>query len=257
MAVSPHVISVVVLLLCNMKRLLLLTFLLTFSFAVSAQKRTECSVSGTVLDSSNKPVSKAHIILDSPPTTWEDLIVFTNSDENGNFNYSTFCPFPNGKLTLFVSSPISFDNYTPFTPPFTRSKELGEHFAGQPIINRKRSDLDLGNVHVQVYFSTVVVRFVDENGRLLIKDKEDWRSVWIRLRSGKRRVSEGNLSQNNIEKAVRAKESAIAMSLPEGEWTVEISFDGDEWLKPNRILTVQKSDAEMQETLKMSNKKSS
>ena len=240
-----------------MKRFLLSIFLLSFSFAVSAQKRTECSVSGRVLDSSNKPVPKAHIILDSPPTTWEDLIVSTNSDDSGNFSYPTSCPFPNGKLTLYVSSPISFDNYTPFTPPFTRTKELGERFAGQPVVNRKRGDINLGNVYVQVYFSTVVVRFADEVGNSLIKNKEDWRSVWIRLRSGRRRVSETSLSQKDIEKAVRVENSAISMSLPEGKWTVEISFDGDTWLKPDRILTVQKSDAEIQETLKMSNKKRS
>jgi hypothetical protein len=240
-----------------MKRFLLSAFLLTFSFAASAQKPRECSVSGTVLDSSNKPVSNAHIILDTPPTSWEDLIFTATSDQNGNFSYSTYCPFPNGKLTLFVSSSISFDNYTPFTPPFNRNNELGERFAGRPVINRKRSDVDLGNVYVQVYFSTVVVYFVDENSRPLIKDKENWQSVWIRLRSGKRRVSEGTLSQNDIEKAVRAKESAITMSLPEGEWMIEIRIDGDKWLKPNRNLIVQKSDGEIQETLKMSNKKPS
>lgn len=240
-----------------MKWFLLLIFLFTFSFAALAQKQTECSVNGKVLDSSNKPVSKAHIILDTPPTTWEDLIVFANSDENGNFSYPTSCPFPNGKLTLYVSSPISFDNYAPFTPPFTRTKQLGERFSGQPVVNRKRSDVNLGNVYVQVYFSTVVVHFVDASGNALIKDKEEWENVSIRLLAGKRRVSETSLSRNNIEKAVRVEKSAIAMSLPEGEWTVEISFNGDDWLKPNRILTVQKSDREIQETLKMSNKKRS
>ena len=238
-----------------MKRFLLLAFLLTFSGAALAQKQTECTVSGIVLDSSNKPVPNAYIILDTPPTTWEDLIVFAKSDESGNFSYSTYCPFTNGKQTLYVSSPISYDNYVPFTPPFGRTKQLGERFAGQSIVNRKRSGVNLGNVFVQVYYSTVIVRFIDEAGNPLISDKEDWKSVWIRLRSGKRVVSQSMLSPNNIEKAVRAEESAIAMNLPEGEWTLEVSFDGDNWLKPNRILTLQKSDAEIQEVLKMSDKK--
>ena len=238
-----------------MKWLLLLVFLLNFSFAVLAQKRTECFVSGTVLDSSNKPVPNAYIILDTPPTTWEDLIVFTKSDESGNFWYNTSCPFPNGQKVLYVSSPINFDNYSPFTPPFTRTKQLGERFAGQVVVNRKKRDIALGNVYVQVYFSTVIVRFTDETGDPLIKDKKDWRNVWIRLRSGKRIVSESNLSPNHVKNAVRAEDSAIAMSLPEGEWTVEISFDGDDWLKPNKTLTVVKSNTESQATLKMSDKK--
>ena len=69
-------------------------------------------------------------------------------------------------------------------------------------------------------------------------------------------MSETGLFSNTYEKALRAGESTVTMSLPEGEWTIEVSFDGSDWLKPDRILTVQKSNAEIQEILKMSDKKS-
>lgn len=237
-----------------MKRLLLLAFLLTFSFAASAQKLTECFVRGTAVDSSNKPVPNAYIVLDSPPTTWEDLIVFYQSDENGNFSYSTFCPFPDGKRTLYVSSPIPIENYSPFTPPF-RTTQLGKRFAGQTIVNKKRGNVDLGNVYVQVYYSTVSIKFVDEAGKPLVDNLNAWKNARIRLHSGKRIVSETGLFRNTYEKALRSGESTITITLPEGDWTIEVNFDGSNWLKPDRILTVQKSNAEIQEILKMSDKK--
>ena len=232
-----------------MKKFLLVT-LLALSLPALAQKQTKCFVSGTVLDSSNKPVPDAYIVLDSPPTTWEDLIVIYKADKNGKFSCDTFCPFPNGKQNLYISSPIPIENYSPFTPPF-RTSRFGSRFTGQVIENKKNVDMDLSNVYVQFYYSTVVVRFVDETGNALVTNQETLKNIRIKLRLGKSVKTDSPLFSNTYEKAVRAEESAVAMNLPEGEWTVEISFDGKKWLKPNRALTVRKSDVEVQETLQM------
>ncbi len=99
------------------------------------------------------------------------------------------------------------------------------------------------------------MKFIDETSNPLVNNLDTWKNARIRLLSGKKVVSETGLFRNTYEKAVDAEESTVKMNLPEGEWTIEVSFNGRNWLKPDRILTVRKSHAEIQETLKMSDKK--
>jgi len=233
-----------------MKYFLFTAFLLTFTLTASAQKSIECFVKGTVIDTANNPVPNAYIVLDSPPVGFEDLIVFDKADKDGNFSYSTRCPFPNGQQTLYIASPILIENFSPFEPPF-RTNQLGKPFAGQIIVNKNKSDINLGNVYVQVYYAAVNIKFVDDAGKFLETDKDVWKKTQIRVRSKKKIVAGSALFRNAYEKAVRAAESSVKMNLPEGKWTIEISFNGKKWLKPDRVLTVKRSDAPVEETLTM------
>jgi hypothetical protein len=221
--------------------------------AAQGRKGEECSVRGRVIDDRGLPLVDAVVVVDAgPPTTWEDLIITEKTDKGGNFTYKLDrCPFPNKKMTLYVTSPLSPDAYAPFQVPFLRSNRPDKKFAGQAVRGKSRGDVEVGDVRVQVVFTAVTVKFVDQADQPLLAEK-DWGSVWLRLKSADgMTVSEGGLSKSAIDRTVRAKESAMAMELPEGEWQIEVRFKGTPWLKANHLVEVARGAAPFAVTLQM------
>ena len=236
-------------------KIIIISCLLLTTTIAECKKQKECTVRGRVVDDNGNPVEKAIIIVDSgPPTSWEDLIECSETDDDGKFSYRLEnCPFPQETRTLYVTSYPNYDSYVPFSAPFLRSKELGNKFAGQLLKNRKKEDVNVGDVRVQVFFSTVIVYLTDENGHLLLSE-EEWQNVWFRLKSENNvDVSTSSLSKNNLSHAVRSKESAIAIDLPEGKWQIEISKNWEKqiWLKPNIFIVVLRASSTFNITLQM------
>jgi hypothetical protein len=212
-----------------------------------------CSVRGKVLDDKGSPLANAVVLVDAvPPSTWEDLIFMNRTDSEGRFNYELErCPFPQESRTLYVTSPLSYDNHVPFSPPFMRSKIAGKKFAGQKVRSNRRGNVDLGDIRVQVFFTTVTVRFINKAGQPLL-DKDDWEHIWLKLKTANgTTVSEETLSKHEIVHAVRAEESAIMMDLPEGEWQIELQRKGTSWLKANQMIKVPRASAPFAINLQM------
>lgn len=230
---------------------------LIFSVAAFSQSKQPkaCVIKGRVLDDSNKPLPKAEVVVDAPPRGWEDLIINDSSDSQGRFNYRLdYCPFPESSRTLFVTTTPSYEHYVPFHIPFLRSKIAGDKYAGQVIKNKTKSDLDVGDIKVQVTFTTVTIKFVDLEGNNLLSGK-DWANVWFKIKTENGIwVSESGLSINNQKTAVQSKDSAILMDLPEGKWQIELSrsWGRKPWLKPDGIVNVERSASPFSLTLKMS-----
>lgn len=239
------------------KKKILLILLMVLSIPTFGQSKQSkaCAVKGRVLDDANKPVPNAVILVDAPPTGWEDLIISESSDSEGRFNYHlTNCPFPELSRTLFVTSKPSFENYVPFSAPFLRSKIAGNKYAGQTIKNKTKDVLDVGDIKVQVTFTTVAIKFVDPEGNNLL-DAKDWADVWFKLKIATGLwVSQGGLSKSDQQNAVRPKESTILMELPEGQWQIELSRNWGKkpWLKPDVMVNVARGDSPFSITLKMS-----
>jgi hypothetical protein len=237
--------------------LLMLLFACSLATTAAAQGETQqvCSVRGRVVDDNGAPVPKALILVDGgPPAGWCDLIINGQADELGYFDYKLEgCPFPARAMTLYVTSPISYDNHVPFDQPFLRNGRAGKAYAGTVIRGKERGDVDLGDVRVQAVFTPVTLKLVGRDGRPLLAE-DDWGDVWLRLKTSRGVwVSEGMLSAHNIETAVRAGESAIVMELPEGEWSVEVrtSRKGRPWLKPDRLVKVPRGSQPFTLTLQM------
>src|SRR5262245_11718082 len=178
-----------------MRHLLTFVLIALLPITVAAQNRrsSKCTLSGRILEDSNNPAPGANVVPDYGPTkTWEDLIITARADDNGKFTFEYECSVQ--PKTLYVTSPLSFGNYTPFMPPFLRGKIAGLQFAGIPVPKQK-GDINLGDIPIQVYYATVIVSFLDETGAPLFTNRGSWEGVWIRLRNEKGMVvTEGALT---------------------------------------------------------------
>jgi hypothetical protein len=235
--------------------LLLLAFALPNTAAAQGKKSEGCAVRGRAVDDAGAPVPKAYVLVDAgPPAGWEDLIIYEQADERGYFSYKLdYCPFPARSMTLYVTSPTSSDGFAPFGPPFLRSGRAGRAFAGQKVRGERKGDVDLGDVRVQVFYTAVTLKLVGGGGRPLLAG-DDWGDVRVRLKTARGVwVSEQMLSANNVEKSVRAAESAVVMELPEGDWQFELRLTrkGGSWLKADRLVNVRRGGPPFTLTLRM------
>jgi hypothetical protein len=175
------------------------------------------------------------------------------TDEQGRFKYQEVCSI--GNLKFFVTSGLSANVYAPLLPPFAYGSQLFRQIKPLSIVKNEKSDLDLGDVPVQIYFSAVSIIFLDEAGAPLMTTKDGWNRVRLRIRDKNRKImSENTLPSDWVKKAARLQSSSIAMQLPVGEWSLELSLDPkkDKWLKPDKSLIIQKSESGMEITLRMS-----
>lgn len=240
-------------------RISICLFLLTLTTAFAQTgKPTGCSVRGKAIDDEGNPVANAIVLVDAgTPEGWEDLIFLERSNADGEFSYPLErCPFPKENRTLYLTSPINYDNAVPFSAPFWRNQKAGLKFAGQTTKSNTKGDIDLGEVRVQVFFTTVQVYFQDESGRPLIPPQK-WEDFWFKLKMEDGvTVSEGSISQHTILHAVRAIDSALAMELPEGKWLIEIVDPSgtNNWLKSDTFINVPRKALPMKVTLQMSKK---
>jgi len=120
--------------------------------------------------------------------------------------------------------------------------------------NRKAVDLiDLGDVHLQVSYTTLTLHLQNQFGAPLIS-ASDWQ-IWLKVRNQRRQtVSEGGLSVHSLETAVDKKTCSIRLQLPEGTWWLEINTNGGrgKWLKARMPVVVPKSTAASELTLRFS-----
>jgi len=237
--------------------LVLLLFACALANTAAAQggRPKGCAVRGRAVDDRGAPVPKAAVLVDGgQPAGWEDLIIVDNADEQGYFSYQLErCPFPAESMTLYVTSPVSFDHYAPFTAPFLRSGRAGRAYAGQAVRGKRKGDLELGEVRVQAFFTAVTLKFVGRDGRPLLT-ADDWAGLYVRLKTaGGLNVSETTLSASHIEKAVRSDESSLVMELPEGSWQVELLIyrKGKHRLKADRLVEVPRGSVPFTLTLQM------
>lgn len=234
--------------------------LLLMVTTVSAQigKAVGCTVRGRAIDDDGLPVADAIILIDAgTPKGWEDLIITDRSSTDGKFSYSVeSCPFPEESRTLYLTSKINYDNEVPFSAPFRGNQKAGIKFAGQTIKSKTKGDTDLGDVRVQVFFTTVLIFFQDESGKPLIPSNR-WKDFWFKLKTKDGiTISEGGISQHTISHAVRVIDSALAMDLPEGTWLIEMidPSENNGWLKPDALITVPRKASPIEVSLRMSKK---
>lgn len=209
-----------------------------------------CAVRGRVLDDANKPVARAMTVLDS-----DHQIFFFESDSEGKFFLDTKCWNPVAERILFVTSPFDLSGIVPIEPPDYCFSRLGAAHSGQPIVLKENEVLEVGDVHVQVYYSNVIIKFLNQADAPLFRKNIDWGLVWLRVRNERGRVvHEGGMSNYSINKYVRPSESSISIYLPEGKWFFEISPHEHEgpWYKTAVPVEVYRSNSPIELTLNMS-----
>jgi len=215
-------------------------------------------VRGRVVDQSGRPVAHARIVVDAgPPTSWEDVSYFVESDESGRFLfYDGEEATPNHIRFLYVTGPVPGNARSPIMPPFNRIPSLRERrFASRRIKIRENAETDLGDVRIQVSYGAINVRFRDVNGRPLVLDEKAWTYVWLRVRNQRgQTVKFGSFSISDIEASVNLADSSAKVALPEGTWYIEGSLKEDKgpWLTSGAPIQVGGPNRELYLTLRQS-----
>lgn len=235
---------------------LILAVLFATVSVVYADNKT-CFVTGVSIDKNNKPVKGASIIAYTPPTGWEDLVVNYQSDENGHFSVEMPCKSDN--TDLFITPPLDYQsNFIPLKPPFWVSNKGYKYIAPVKLPSIRKGEFNIGNVIVPEYYKTEI-KLEDERENAFLPEQLNY-DFWIRIKTvdGKL-VKWGGLSSNDFKNSRSLNESSLLMTLPEGKWIIEISFNGDEkpYFYPDKIVDLSNiTSSDLQKiTLKMSKKK--
>lgn len=236
----------------------ILTILLFPIELLAVQDAYTYKVRGRVVDKQGRPVVNAYVVIyGGPPAAQGSFSYVVTSDASGNFIFyeAEKSRQPETKRILYVTGPIPVGAVSLITPPFNSLPRLiGKSFSGQRIFIKKNSEINVGDVSVQINYGLIKVYLQDRRGTPLITDSEAWRRVWIRVRNIHGEiVIETSLSINDIEKAVNISDSSVTVALPEGAWSIEMSPDEDRgpWLASGRVLAVQASSNPIQITLNL------
>jgi len=219
-------------------KVMLLATLLSSSTALSIYGQYKWSVVGRAVDSCGKPVPHARVLVypREDPGGWERIITDVEADAEGKFRYTgEDTKLVNRDDTLYVTS--SYPANAVFSgnllPPFYAVSRVDRLFTGRSLHFKSNEEVNVGDVPVQVYYGVVIVYLQDRNGKPMFTDTKDWEYIGLRIRDiHGRRVEEGDISPADVREAVRVKESAIALALPEGAWQIEIAPDGLKGKRP-------------------------
>lgn len=213
---------------CRFLQFILLGMLVPSINAQAVQGRVKWTITGRVVDNCGKPVSNARIYV--VPT---GPLIGTSIDNeiaggDGRFHYQRESSVSGvSDMFLYVTAPFPINAYIPLNPPFYAVNRVDRSFTGQAIKVKTGEELNLGDVPVQVNYGVVVIHLQDRKGEPMFTDAENWEYIGIRVRdlNGKI-VVQRDVSPASVKYAVRVKESAIAIMLPEGAWRIEIAPDG-------------------------------
>jgi hypothetical protein len=198
-------------------------------------------VRGRVVDSKNQPVSNAEITLINASRnkdltqSVDDVTGVYSSDANGKFEIdSSFGS--DAQLVLYVTTSTPADAYSPLTPPFRTLAPINVN-PGRAIKLNGKNDLNVGDVQIHVHFQSVIALLDGVSPLSNPAEGDDRPEIWVRLRSARGDV----VSMSSVpSKAIRLSPFSIVLSLPEGRWTFDASFEGPDgpWYEVDQPLNI-------------------
>jgi hypothetical protein len=131
-------------------------------------------------------------------------------------------------MRLYISSPLVTNAKNPIKPPFDRLSGRVEAFSGKTVVfARNRSAIDVGKVPVQVWLSPVTLILKNGSGERVFTRAEEWSDTWIVIRDSTGSVVwDTGLSLYDLQNNISADGASMALGLPEGSWTIELSPRG-------------------------------
>lgn len=228
----------------QLMQVVLSTMLLSLLNAQTTQEQYKYVVRGRVVDDKGRPVPYAQTVLHPPEplSSWKGhdlLIIGEEANAEGRFRYEGVTDVPVHDEVLYVTAPPPSNAYIGIFPPMDELRSINRSFAGRPVRVKSNEEMNVGDVPVQIRFGVVVVHLRNRAGAPMFTDAESWEGVGVRVRDVRgKRVSERYLSSASVSKAVRVDQSAIAIALPEGRWSIEVAPDGEEgaWLRSDKLL---------------------
>jgi Ankyrin repeats (3 copies) len=186
------------------------------------------TINGRVVSSTRQPVANAVISLrplfpesDAAEST-DGLVAQYTSDSNGLFSIPD-APGQADRVILYVPPPVPPDVYAPISPPFL-DLSGGQLINGTVIkVDKDRDVMEVGDVPVNVRFTNLKLLLLNSSGRPYPLKGDDNSPPVLRVRDARGDV----VATGAVPvKAIRQDDSSISLALPEGRWTISISFDG-------------------------------
>lgn len=241
------------------KTICLALFILMLSMQAAQGQGTKF-ISGRVVDAAQRPVANALVTLQplrSPITetteSVDGLIAEYKTDSNGRFRIAVSFSSQQ-KARLYVTMPVPPNAYAPLTAPFLNLTGA-RLFAVQTVAINETGDTNVGDVPVNVRYSTAVIHLQDSSGLPLLKRKNGPPPIRLRVRDARSDI----VSEDNVpSQAIRENDSSVVIALPEGIWSLELALDSKDtlWHAVNRPLSIRGSSSDLQLTLKMANNES-
>lgn len=226
------------------KPLKLLFAVALFCLQISAQTN-KFVVTGTVVDDNGKPLEGAYVTLDGRLSCeewkgWEDIRNSHFTDAGGKFRIETFDKRSSFLQFLYVTSPpVGVDT---FFPPFLNSCPTDKAKPPVPILLEAGDETESENLQVQLWYSPVTIYLLGKDNQPFLKGKE-WEKIWLTYRDEKKRfIQSGGIRDAELDTAIDRSVGSITVSLPEGEWYVEIQPDGEKgkWIAKTEKIIVRK-----------------
>ncbi len=218
----------------------------------SSQSDEQCVVKGRVVDDAGVAVPGSLVALLPRQVIDGCLVDYRRTDAEGGFRIeATYSSPGSSECVLYVMTAYPTDAYVPITPPFSLVRNLGQSFVGVPVSARRRKEeVDLGDVRLQVRYGTVILIFQNQDGAPLLSEKVRRHSIWLRIRDTRGDiVSENALSAEELRRA----KTGLTVALPEGRWQVEASLEADSmvWQPLESELIIRKANDGSRRTLKL------
>jgi len=197
--------------------------------------RDALGVSGRALDAQGMPVSRATVILHTPPcdNCIDHVLPSTLSLPDGVF-FVDSAGISLKKLELFIEGPVPKGFWSPLGgPPFDRLSYLPS-FKGIRLPRRK-ARVDLGDVLVKVLYSKVIVDLPKVLGKEYTPSRKAVKVLNFTLRDAHGKIIyDGHLPELAFDPTF----SSVNLALPKGAWRVEFSFDNHKVQLQRSVLSI-------------------
>ena len=211
------------------KATLILSVWIALAATINAQGKFQSVIDGRVVNSTGQPVANAKVYFDVPSKLYEQYCWAkendVTADGDGRFTFHEYCGVERRSVTLTAVPPVSLrDVVTPIYPQFwTTLIKSDSRFAGTQVPVYGNRNTDVGDIRVSVPFKRFRLFVLDRLGRPYYRTNKSWNRFTLIVRdSSGRGVGSQTLSLDDIERKVDLALGCVAVSLPEGTWTLEL-----------------------------------
>jgi hypothetical protein len=187
-------------------------------------------IKGRVVSDDGQPLPGAQIIImpserprQNVNQSYDEVFEVWQAESDGSFSIRGTAPSLPEKWTLYVTSAMPPDTDSLVSPPFRLQKDILDRLFAFPRVVVKGEEVNVGDVGIRLHHISVYVKLLMPDGSPAFSEADAWPPVRLRVWDARgRAVDEIRLS----ERAFRKSESTFAVSLPNGEWKLEVEYEG-------------------------------